>query len=89
LGRETQDHVFVEVAMKSIDFDNWHDEVYGWQNELEIKGNMDKYHEMVLWINEHIPRPTQNVFWRWSYSRGPLFRFRKSKDQAWFMLRWA
>jgi hypothetical protein len=89
LGRETQDHVFVEVAMKSIDFNNWHNEVYGWQNELEIKGNLDKYHEMVSWINEHIPRLTQNVFWRWVYGLGPVFRFRKSKDKAWFMLRWS
>jgi hypothetical protein len=75
--------------MKSIEFNNWHNEVYGWQNELEIKGNLDKCHEMVSWINEHIPRPTQNVFWLWSLSRGPVFRFRKSKDQIWFMLRWA
>jgi len=89
LGRETQDYVYVEVAMKSIEFNNWHNEVYGWQNELEIKGNLDKCHEMVSWINEHIPRPTQNVFWLWSLSRGPVFRFRKSKDQIWFMLRWA
>jgi len=75
--------------MKIMERENWHNEFdfYGWQDEIEIKGDMDDYYQIVLWINEHITDPTQNV--NWTYSRGPVFRFRKSKDQAWFMLRWS
>jgi hypothetical protein len=89
LGREIQDYVYIEVAMKIISRENWHNAFgfYGWQDEIEIKGTMEKYYEMVLWICEHITDPTENVCW--TYARGPVFRFRKSKDQAWFMLRWA
>lgn len=69
--------------------ENWNNEFdfYGWQNEIEINGNMNDYYQMVSWINEHISNPTQNV--SWTYDHKPVFRFRKAKDQIFFTLRWA
>ena len=69
--------------------ENWNNEFdfYGWQNEIEIKGNMNDYYQMVLWINENVSNPVQNVCW--TYAFNPVFRFRKSKDQLLFILRWS
>ena len=90
MGREIQDYVYIEMVMKIMERENWWSneyDFYGWQDAIDIKWNKKDYYEMVLWIHENIPRPTQNVCW--TFEPGPVFRFRKSKDQAWFMLRWA
>jgi len=60
---------------------------YGWQDEIEINGSMKEFYQMVVWINDNINNPEENVFWTYAYK--PVFRFRKSKDQILFVLRWA
>jgi hypothetical protein len=78
---------WVEVVM--IHSEHWVNDFdfYGWQDELEINGSIEKYYQMVLWINENIKNPKNNVVWTYAYN--PIFRFRKSKDQVWFLLRWS
>ena len=64
-----------------------HYDFHGWQDALEIDGDVDKYHQMVLWIHHNIKNPRDNVVW--IYAHKPVFCFRKSKDQVLFLLRWA
>lgn len=75
--------------MSRIVSENWVNafEFYGWQDEIEIKGSMEQFHQMVIWINDNINNPEDNVFW--TYAHTPVFRFRKSKDQMLFILRWS
>lgn len=72
-------------------YENWTNEVpYGWQPELTLNRNvisMNHYYEIIDWINENIKNPKQNV--HWTLALWPTFRFRKAKDQMWFMLRWS
>lgn len=74
--------------IKSENWDNSFD-FYGWQDEFEfrIKPDMYLYKEVVEWLYDNIHNTESNVCWTFTY--GPVFRFRKAKDQAWFMLRWS
>ena len=72
-----------------IKSENWsHDwfESHGWQEELCLKSTMIEYKEVVEWLYDNVHNTESNVCW--TYVGHPVFRFRKSKDQVLFMLRW-
>lgn len=72
-----------------IKSENWDNEFdfYGWQEECYLKSTMIQYKEVVEWLYDNIPNVESNVCW--TYANCPVFRFRKPKDQSWFMLRWS
>lgn len=76
-----------------ITSENWPQRIteetfYSWQEEIEMPNkDMHRYLEMITWIDANIHNAENNVVWTWS--RCPVFRFRKSKDQVWFMMRWS
>lgn len=49
----------------------------------EWYGTKGDWYQLASWCDSMIGKDN------WEYTCGPVFRFRKSKDQAWFMLRWA
>ena len=61
-----------------------------WQPKLVIDSSIYKFDNMVVWLYKHIDDPIHNVLWIHDNDRHKsVFRFRESKDQVFFVLRWS
>ena len=73
-----------------IKTENWNNDCdfYGWQPECYINNSsITNYITLVEWLYDNVHNTESNVCW--TYANCPVLRFRKAKDQVWFLLRWS
>lgn len=74
------------MAMTKITNGNNTIDFYGWQEPFEMSVRLVEHFKIVQWIDNNIKNSGTNVYVEWGYPS--IYRFRKAKDKAWFLLNW-
>lgn len=75
--------------------ENWYHgfDLHGWQEVCHLPKstftNPYQYRAVIEWLYDNVRNTESNVLWSFAGGDTPAFRFRKAKDQTFFLLRWA